>query len=81
MFHVRYWAGFSAVDAALASGNNVKIDLFNAAPRGPGGWRTPLLNPPVETGPPLGSGETIAIQYVFPPFLCLRDCYIAVVSD
>ena len=47
------WAGFSAADA-FGGDNDVEIDLLDASPRGPGGlaggWRTPLLNRPVEAG-------------------------------
>jgi uncharacterized protein with NAD-binding domain and iron-sulfur cluster len=53
------WAGFSAADAlTTANGDNgvgnVNVHLLDASPRGPGGlaggWRTPVLNRPVEAG-------------------------------
>lgn len=47
------WAGFSAADSASSS-PNTEVLLLDASPRGPGGlaggWRTPILQRPVETG-------------------------------
>lgn len=48
------WAGFSAADALVTSDEPIEVELLDASPRGPGGlaggWRTPILNRPVEAG-------------------------------
>ena len=48
------WAGLSTVDALSSSEEDAEITLLDASPKGPGGlaggWRTPILNQPVEAG-------------------------------
>lgn len=48
------WAGFSAADALISTNEPIEVEILDASPRGPGGlaagWRTPLLDRPVEAG-------------------------------